>query len=52
MGEQLSLNYTEDNLIVEQVPIKEIAPNSIITNDIEQTMFNIMSNYMRNADRY
>ena len=51
MGEQLSLNYTEDNLIVEQVPIKEIAPNSIITNDIEQTMFNIMSNYMRNADR-
>ena len=51
MGEQLSLNHTAGSFTVEQLPIKEIAPNSIITNDAEQTMFNIMSNYMRNSDR-
>jgi hypothetical protein len=51
MGEQLSLDYTEGTPMVEQMPIKEIAPNSIITNDTEQTMFNIMCNYMRNSDR-
>jgi len=33
MGEQLSLDYTEGTPVVKQMPIKEIAPNSIITND-------------------
>lgn len=51
MGKQLSLNYTENDSIAEELPIKEIAPNSIITSDSEQTMFNILSNYMRNNDR-
>ena len=47
MQGQLPLPFIDDSL-VEEIPLKEIAPNSIITNE---TMFNIMSNYMRNTDR-